>query len=128
MILDSSVVIALARREAGFERLIETMVAATTLAIGAPTLVETGIVLEARMRIDVRGFLERFLVDFEITTVHFNESHWREALAAFRRYGKGRHPAALNFGDCLTYAVAKLSGEPLLFVGDDFARTDLLVA
>ena len=55
----------------------------------------------------------------------FGEAHWREALAAYRRFGRGRHRANLNFGDCLSYAVARLAGEPLLFVGDDFAATDL---
>lgn len=50
-----------------------------------------------------------------------------EVRDAYRRFGKGRHPAALNFGDCLTYATARLTGEPLLYVGEDFARTDLEV-
>lgn len=50
---------------------------------------------------------------------------WREAVDAYRRFGKGRHPAALNFGDCMAYAMASLSGEPLLYLGDDFGRTDL---
>jgi hypothetical protein len=53
------------------------------------------------------------------------EIHWREAVDAFRRYGKGRHRAALNFGDCMTYATARLAGESLSFIGDDFALTDL---
>ncbi len=128
MILDSSVIVALARREPGFEQIARKLVEADLLAIGAPTLVETGIVLEARTNIDARGFLERMLVDFEIATIHFGDAHWREAVAAFRRYGKGRHPAALNFGDCLTYAVAKLAGEPLLYTGHDFEKTDLSAA
>lgn len=128
MIVDSSVIIAIARREPGFERLAETVFAAETLAIGAPTLVETGIVLQSRLNIDARAFLERMLADLDIATIPFEEAHWREAVAAFRRYGKGRHPAALNFGDCLTYAVAKLSGEPLLHIGEDFQQTDLQLA
>jgi len=60
--------------------------------------------------------------------VSFGEDHWREAARAFRRFGKGRHPAALNFGDCLTYAVARLAGAPLLCVGEDFPQTDLDLA
>jgi ribonuclease VapC len=55
----------------------------------------------------------------------FGDAHWRIAQSAFVRYGKGRHPAALNFGDCLTYATAYVAGEPLLCVGNDFAQTDL---
>lgn len=128
MILDSSVIIALARREPEYEVLLERITSADSVAIGSPTLTESGIVLEARLGIDARGFLERFLVDLDVTTVAFTDAHWREAVAAFRRYGKGRHPAALNFGDCLTYSVAKLASEPLLFVGNDFAETDLIPA
>jgi ribonuclease VapC len=65
------------------------------------------------------------LEEFNIDEVPFDEQHWRAAVTAFRRFGRGRHPAQLNFGDCLTYAVAKLAGEPLLFVGGGFAKTDL---
>ncbi|HUP48811.1 MAG TPA: type II toxin-antitoxin system VapC family toxin [Thermoanaerobaculia bacterium] len=125
MILDSSAIIALARREPGLDDVLQKLIAGGRTAIGAPTLVETGIILEARMNLDARALLERLLTDFEIATIHFADAHWREAIAAFRRYGKGRHPAGMNFGDCLTYAVAKLSGEPLLCTGDDFPRTDL---
>jgi ribonuclease VapC len=57
--------------------------------------------------------------------VPFDDSHWALALDAYVRFGKGRHPSGLNFGDCLTYATAKLAGQPLLCIGDDFARTDL---
>ena len=65
------------------------------------------------------------LDELGIQEVPFGEIHWREAMDAYRRFGKGRHPAALNFGDCMTYAVAKLAGEPLLFTGNDFELTDL---
>ena len=68
------------------------------------------------------------LTRFEVTVIPFGQDHWLMAWAAFLRYGKGHHPAGLNFGDCLTYAVAKLSGLPLLCVGDDFAQTDLVLA
>lgn len=125
MILDSSVIIALVRREPGFGELIEKLTENERAGIGSATLVEAGIVIEARTGLDSRALLERFLVDFNVATLEFGEAHWREAIAAFRRYGKGRHPAALNFGDCLTYATARLAGEPLLFVGDDFSKTDL---
>ena len=62
---------------------------------------------------------------FEVSVLPFGPDHWPVTWAAFLRYGKGRHPAGLNFGDCLTYAVAKLSGLPLLCVGDSFTQTDL---
>lgn len=125
MILDSSVIIAIVCRESGYERLLSRLEEAPVLGIGAPTLAETGIVLESRLGIDGRAILERFLQDFQILTIPFGEIHWREALDAYRRFGKGRHKAALNFGDCMSYATARLSGQELFFVGDDFVHTDL---
>lgn len=128
MILDSSAILAIVRREPAFEDLIVKLSAADQLAIGAPTLVETSLVLEARLGIESHTILERFLQDFQVAPVSFGEAHWQEAARAFRRFGKGRHPAALNFGDCLTYAVARLADRPLLCVGDDFPKTDLALA
>jgi len=125
MILDSSVFIAIVLREPGFEEVLRKVVAAPAVAAGTPTLVETGIVLTARLGRPADGMLERLLDELAVQEVPFGEIHWREAVEAFRRYGKGRHPAGLNFGDCMTYATAKLAGAPLLFTGDDFARTDL---
>ena len=72
--------------------------------------------------------LARFLQENSIETVAFDEGHAIAALDAYSRFGKGRHPAALNFGDCCTYAVASVAGEPLLCTGDDFATTDLVLA
>lgn len=128
MILDSSAILAIVRREPEFEDLLAKLDAAEQIAIGTPTLVETSIVLEARLGVDGRTVLERFLQDFQVVPVSFGEAHWREAARAFRRFGKGRHPAALNFGDSLSYAVARLADRPLLCVGDDFPRTDLSLA
>ena len=67
-------------------------------------------------------------VTYNKQEIPFGEIHWRESVEAYRRFGKGRHPASLNFGDCMTYAVAILTGEPLLFVGSDFSKTDVGVA
>jgi ribonuclease VapC len=83
------------------------------------------IVLFAQLQRDARSLLARFLSEASIAIVPFGESHYGAAVDAWLRYGKGRHPAALNFGDCLSYAVARLANEPLLFVGDDFAQTDI---
>jgi ribonuclease VapC len=83
------------------------------------------IVLFAQLQRDARSLLARFLSEVSIAIVPFGESHYGAAVDAWLRYGKGRHPAALNFGDCLSYAVARLANEPLLFVGDDFAQTDI---
>jgi ribonuclease VapC len=125
VILDSSVVVAIALREPGHEELVDKLRFADALGIGTPTLTEAGMVLSARLGVEPQALLDRFLRDFGVVPVAFGELHWREALEAFRHFGKGRHPAALNFGDCLSYATAKLAGHPLLFVGDDFPRTDI---
>jgi ribonuclease VapC len=125
MIVDSSALLAVIFREPGHEDVIERMAAAPFLAAGTPTLAETGIVLTARLGTAAAGMLERMLDEFGIQEIPFGELHWREAVDAFRRYGKGRHPAQLNFGDCLTFATARLTGEPLLFVGNDFGHTGI---
>jgi ribonuclease VapC len=74
------------------------------------------------------ALVERFLDDWRVDVLPFGERHWLVADDAFARYGKGRHPAALNYGDCMTYATARLAEMPLLFTGDDFARTDIAPA
>lgn len=125
MIVDSSAILAVAFREPGHEAILERIREADAVAAGAPTLAETGIVLHARLGTASHGMLERMLDELGIQEIPFGEIHWREAVDAFRRFGRGQHPASLNFGDCLTYATARLSGEPLLFVGEDFGRTDL---
>lgn len=125
MILDSSAVVALLLREPAHERLLLALSAAPALGIGAPTLVETTIVLSARLGRDARGLVSRFLDEADVTLIPFTEAHFGTAVAAWLRFGRGRHAAALNFGDCLAYATAKLAGRPLLFTGDDFPRTDI---
>jgi len=125
MIIDSSALLAIVFQEPGFEGLLDRIGSPNAVAAGTPTLAETGIVLHTRLGTNAHGLLERMLDELGIQEVPFGEIHWREAVDAYRRFGKGRHPAALNFGDCMTYAVARLAGEPLLFVGDDFGQTDL---
>ncbi len=99
-----------------------------SLAIGAPTLVETGLLLTSQLDTLGRTLLSRFLEELDVEVISFGAAHWPAALDAFARFGKGRHPARLNLGDCLTYAVARLADEPLLCLGDDFAQTDLTLA
>jgi ribonuclease VapC len=127
LIVDSSAIVAILLREPDHERLTAQVVAAPASAVGAPTLAETGIVLGARLGLTGRTLLARFVQDAELAVVPFGELHWGVAVEAFLRYGKGRHPAALNFGDCLTYAVAKVADQPLLCLGADFTQTDLEV-
>ena len=128
MILDSSALLALVFREEGYERLLDAISEADWVGVGAPTLAEAGIVLSARIPESAKTTLALLLEQLDLRVVPFEAAHARSAREAFLRYGRGRHPAALNFGDCLTYAVAKMAGQPLLFVGNDFAQTDLAPA
>ena len=125
MIIDSSAILAIIGKEPGFERVIHALAASQATRIGAPTRLETGIVLTARFGLRGKTALSRFIQDNEIITSAFGEAHAVAALDAYSRFGKGRHPAALNFGDCCTYAVASLAHEALLCIGDNFAKTDL---
>jgi ribonuclease VapC len=117
--------VAILLREPGYEQLVDKILGAEIVGVGAPTLCETGIVLSARFGNESRGLLERFLQELEVTEVPFGPVHWREAVEAFRRFGRGQHPAGLNFGDCMSYAAAALSNQPLLYKGDDFPKTDI---
>ena len=128
MILDTSALVAIVLREPGWEALLARIDAAELVGMGAPTLAEAALVLEHRIGRDVRGLLTRFLDEFAVERVEFGDAHWHVALDAFRRFGRGRHPARLNFGDCLSYATAWVADQPLLFVGEDFAKTDIAVA
>ena len=101
------------------------MAEAELVAIGAPTLAETAIVLAAKLGEASRAILSRLVEDLDLIVLPFTAAQGREAREAFLRFGRGRHPAALNYGDCLTYATAKLAEQPLLFVGEDFGLTDL---
>lgn len=125
MIIDSSAILAVIGKEPGYERIIRRLAASPRTRIGAPTMLETGIVLTARFGPRGKTALARFLQENDVETVAFTERHTAAALDAYSRFGKGRQPAALNFGDCCAYAVASVDGEPLLCAGDDFPRTDL---
>lgn len=125
MVLDSSVLLHILFREPGYPEVSRSLNEAPRLLVGAPTLVEAAMVLIRREGETQALLLEDLLRRLQVEVVPFTEEHYREALAAFRRFGKGRHPAALNFGDCLSYALAKVSGLPLAYVGEDFAQTDL---
>ncbi len=125
MILDSSAVVAILLREPGHESLLDTLCETAEAGIGAPTLVEAGIVLAARTKTDSRGLLARFLAEAAVITIPFSDAHFSTAIDAWLRFGKGRHPAALNYGDCLAYATARVAGQQLLCTGNDFAQTDL---
>jgi len=125
MILDSSAIIAVLLQEPGYQRLVAAMASAEVLSVGAPTLAETGLVLISRLGPTATEVLLRMLTDLDVNVKPFDAHHWPVAADAFDRFGKGRHPAGLNFGDCLAYAIARTADQPLLCVGDDFRQTDL---
>jgi ribonuclease VapC len=128
VILDSSALVAILLAEPDHPHLVRKLEDADELGIGTPTLLETAMVLCGRTGQDQRDRLEAFLRRCGAVEIPFTPAHWREAHAAFWRYGKGRHPAGLNFGDCCSYAVARIAGRPLLCKGEDFPKTDLRLA
>ncbi|PYR49493.1 MAG: VapC toxin family PIN domain ribonuclease [Acidobacteria bacterium] len=128
MILDTSAIVAVVFKEPGYEAVVHKIAAADVVAIGSPSAAETAVVLDARLGAIGRDILIRLLHEWTVAIVPFGEDHWRQAADAYTRFGRGHHKAGLNFGDCLAYAVAKLADQPLLCVGDDFAKTDLALA
>jgi ribonuclease VapC len=123
--IDSSALIAILFAEPGYLELVDAILEADVVRMGAPTLVETGIVLAGRRGSPVEGELDGLVRELGVTIVPFGEAEWQRALDASNRYGRGRHAAALNFGDCLAYATAAVAGDTLLFVGQDFRKTDV---
>ena len=125
MTLDSSALIAILFGEHGHLDLIDRILAADSVRVGTPTLVETSLVFAGRRRTTAVGELEGLLRELDVTIVPFGEREWRTATEAFLRFGRGRHEAALNLGDCFAYATADAADDSLLFVGTDFSHTDI---
>lgn len=124
MILDTSAVLAILLREPEAATFATLISEAQGVGIAGPTLVETGIVLGARLGFG-SALLHRFLQEAQVSVIPFGEPHWHTAVDAYSNFGKGRHAAGLNFGDCFSYATAKLTQLPLLCKGNDFSQTDL---
>jgi ribonuclease VapC len=125
MTIDTSAILAIlldAPERVEFVSLIEE---ALRRVISAVSVLEAGMVLETRKGPDAEVDLDIFLRRSQIEVVPFDREQADEARRAFRRFGKGRHPAGLNFGDCASYALARWSGEPMLFKGRDFTATDV---
>lgn len=128
MVIDTSVLIAILANEPEAELFESAIDADPVRLISAASVLEAGIVAEARYG-DIGGReldLLLYKAEFEIVAVTADQVD--AGRRAFSRYGKGRHPAALNFGDCFSYALAKTSGEPLLSKGHDFPQTDIAIA
>jgi len=128
MTLDSSALLAILFSESGSLDLVDRILEAHAVRVGAPTLVETSMVYAARTGTGAGREVEALIRELGVTVVPFGEPEWLAAVAAFQRFGRGRHAAALNFGDCLAYAAAAVAEDALLFVGDDFTRTDIAPA
>jgi ribonuclease VapC len=126
--IDSSALIAILFGEPGYLDLVDRILENDHPRVGAPTVVETSLVFGGRRGTPAAGEVEGLLEELGVTIVPFGEAEWKRAVAAFERYGRRRHEAGLNFGDCLSYATAAAAGDSLLYVGDDFTRTDIPAA
>ena len=128
MIVDSSAFVAIAKGENEQVRLIRALGDASVVRIATPTWFETSLVLTRMIGPRLEVFLAGIQRQFALQFVPLSVEHVEVAMDAWRRYGKGNHPAKLNFGDCISYATAQLADEPLLFVGNDFTQTDISAA
>lgn len=125
MVIDTSAIVAIAFNEPEAPAFEQRIADDPVRLISAATVLEAAMVLETRLGEPGGSELDLWLHKIGVDIVAVEPEHADQARRAWRRYGKGRHPAGLNFGDCFSYALAAITGEPLLFKGDDFARTDL---
>ena len=128
MIIDTSAVLAILFREADARRYEDAIAKAWPRRMAVVALLEAAMVVESRGGSAAGHELDVLLEKAQVELVPLTLEHANAARHAWRRFGKGNHLAALNFGDCFAYALAKATGEPLLFKGDDCARTDIEVA
>jgi ribonuclease VapC len=127
LIIDTSAIIAVLMNEPERDRIGFTIGLSRTRRMSAATLLEAAMVIEGRSGNAGATHLDDLVAELRIEIIPFTPSQAAIARDAFRRFGKGRHAARLNFGDCIAYAAAKERGEPLLFKGADFAQTDVEV-
>jgi ribonuclease VapC len=126
VIVDTSAIVAIVRGEAGAQALQEALVHSPNSRISAPSYVELCAVMQRRDRPEISRMVDRLLDDYGIRIEAFDAAQARVAAQAYRDYGRGSgHPARLNLGDTYSYALADATGEPLLFLGDDFTHTDV---
>lgn len=127
MVIDTSAMLAILQDEPERRIFNEAIEAADSRLISAASFVECSIVVETRVGADGVRDLDLFLSKAGIEIVPVDAEQADLARRAYRQYGKGRHPAGLNFGDCFSYALAKLTDDTLLFKGDDFSQTDIAI-
>jgi ribonuclease VapC len=125
MVLDTSAIVAILRNEPDADIYRAAIERAESLCIGAPTLLECEIVARQALGDEGSTDLDNFLIALDVQVAPFGRLEADYARHAYRRFGKGRHPAGLNFGDCLTFATALAQNESLLFKGDGFAKTNI---
>lgn len=128
MILDTSVVVAIVLKEPHGPWLTARIQMEQRVGIGSATLAECGVVLTTKKRGPWRLLMDEFFSNHAVAEIDFASRHWPVAAAAYARYGKGSgHAAWLNFGDCLSYAMSRVEDRALMFIGNDFGKTDLEV-
>ncbi len=123
IVIDTSAIVAITFKEEGFEAFVEAILNAERVVASPVNLLEAGMVITSRFNLSDSCEFERWLADFRVETSQ--DQHWTDALSAFLKFGKGRHPARLNLADCFAYGLAQKLNAPLLFKGDDFSRTDI---
>lgn len=129
MIVDASALVSILFEEDGWDSLFNLIANTKDVSLSTGNYVETCLVIDGRKQARLSDRVESLLADLRIQVVPLTPSQARIARQAFRTYGKGIHSkAGLNFGDCFAYALAKETGEPLLFVGNDFVHTDIIPA
>ena len=127
MVIDTSAVLAVLTMAPDAGRFARAIASAETRFMSAANLVEAGIVLQARFGSDAERDLDLLVFRAAVEIMPVTQEQATLARQAYRTFGKGRHAAGLDFGDCFAYALAKATGEPLLFKGDDFSQTDVPV-
>lgn len=125
MVIDSSAIVAVLLNEKNAAQIAQAIEAASQRLLSAATLLEASIVIESRKGEAGGRELDLLLYRAAIEIVAVDQDQVETARIAWRRFGRGRHPAGLNYGDCFAYALAKSRGLPLLFQGDDFSQTDI---
>jgi len=128
MIIDTSAVLAIGNQEQGSDQLLAVLLEADELRMSAATWLELGIVVDARPDPLVARRADNLLTELAVVIEPVTAEQAALARQAYRDFGKSRHPAGLNFEDCFAYALAKSTGESLLFTGDDFSQTDVTPA
>jgi ribonuclease VapC len=127
MVLDSSAILAILQDEPERRKFNEAIEAAETRSLSTASFVECSMIVESRYGADGVRDLDLFIAKAQVSLVSVDEEQADLARRAFRKYGKGRHPAGLNFGDCFSYALVQALNVPLLFKGNDFNQTDIQI-